>query len=680
VVSLCLSGALLAVVALNWRRIAITPLSPLQCLGWGLAVALLPSSQLWVDMYSPAMTARMLFNTNVAVARRAKLDREQLLHLDEGRLLAVREGSRGTYTVWKHNGRQVQLRENGIPVGVQSLDAEVLPQYAGEVLPAALPLVLHEAPLRAMVLGLGTGEALRAVLDFPLQHVVCVEPDRELIRLVREIPSLARLGAGDEVDSFHDELSLLRSSSDDRLRFRCVDHALAVLGSAADEEYDVIVSNPDHSFLARSAACFTSQFYERVADRLSARGVFSQRMQMLDYGPVPLQSIVATLQSVFREVASLEVTPGELVLLATNDERGFVRPPLSARLTAPHVRTLLARVGIDWSSLLSFGGYSHDTLAKFAANGNGHINRVSSSRLAFSMPCEVLRWGAKLPELQASLNGQGSTLAMWLGDAEDLSEAFRRQRDVAEQVEVMSTFADQYWAYRSRVKELITKRPESAIRPVKFEPGGQRAVPDSARRLKYFEALGRAAQSKATADIDRVAEFESPYDPLISYFLHQEVAELLANATPREPARELRYRWHALYFSSVNDHSVRNVCDAIDLLLDHPEAAPTALQRRDDLDALLQLLATRWQLRIGMQPKSTQTMLRDIDVSLRTAERACDALARLTNECGLSPAEWASRRAAIQQLLVRPVRDYREKLLPIHQKNVARARALQSSD
>lgn len=693
VISMSFAASLLGIVALRWKLIATSCSSRAGRLAWATPALLLPLSLLWFDNYSPATAARTLFSTHVTVARRSGLEQTRLLHLDEGRLLAVREGTRGTYTVWKHNGHQIQIREDGVPTGVASCDPEIFAQYAAEVLPTALPLILHEAPIRVMVLGLGSGEPLRAALQFPIQDVVCVEPDRELIRLMEEIPSEAfnlqhpffELVDGENIPLFTTmgrgaTPPFMLSFWDDRLRFECIDPALAMLGTPLNERFDVIVSNPDHSFLARSAPYFTRQFYQHVARHLTSSGIFSQRFQMMDYGPEPLRNLVATLQSVFREVAVLEVAPGELTLLATNDNHGLFRPPLSERLAAPHVRSLLAGVGIDWSTLLSFGGYSHETLTKFVADGRADVNTVANSRLAFSLPHEVMRWGPKLDELHSAMDGQGNTIAMWLGDREDLAEAFQRQRDVTEQLELMGKFADQYWAYRGRVKELITKHPQSGIQQVKHELEGKKLPPDVARRLKYFEALGRAAQTKERADIDRVAEFESPYDPLVTYFLHQEVAELLARSSSREPGRELRHRWHALYFSSANDRSVRTVCDAIVLLLDHPEAEPNALQRRDDLDALLQLLATRWQMRFSTPPKSTQTALQDIDVSLKAAERACDALAALTVECGLRADGWSARRTVLVQSLVHPLREYRDKLVPIHQQKLARLRALQSSD
>ncbi|MBI5757018.1 MAG: hypothetical protein HZA46_00710 [Planctomycetales bacterium] len=665
VVSLCIAAVLLVSVSLQWRTIVTSAPSRIGWIGWATPVLLLACSPLCLANYTPAVTARLLFSTGVFNARRGGVEPSQLLRLDDGRLLQVLEGSRGTFTVWKHNGHQIHLREDGVPSGAISTDADIFPQYSAEVLPAALPLILHETPLRVMVLGLGSGVPLGSTLSFPVQEVVCIEPDRVLLRLANEVLYP------------HPETNPL---ADNRLRLVTIDPVLAMLGTPPESRFDVIVSHPDHSFLARSAPCFTRQFYQHVANHLTPAGIFSQRFQMVDYGPEPLRCVVATLQSVFREVALLEVAPGELALLATNDDRGLIRPLLAERVATPHCRALLARMGVDWSSLLVFGGYSHETLAKFVANGRAEPNTVSNSRLALSLPREVMRWGPKLSELQASLGNQGSTLAMWLGDHDDLSEAIRRQQEVTEQLELMDKYADQYWAYRSKVKELVTKRPLSPIQQVNYELGGKKMHSVDARRLKYFEALGQAAQSKQLADIDRVAEFETPYDPLVSFFLHQELAELLARSSERDPVRELRHRWHSLYFSSVKDRSVRTVCDTVNLLLDDPAAEPNLLQRRDNLDALLQLLVNRWTLRYGTKPKSTQSMLHDIDVTMKTVDRAYDSLTALTVECGLPAENWTARQAVLHQSLVRPLRNYRDQLLPIHQQNLSRLRALQAKE
>src|SRR5205814_756747 len=101
--------------------------------------------------------------------------------------MATCAGERGIYTAWRFGGHQVQIRENGIPRGVASTDAEASPRFVPETLQAALPLVLHDRPERMLLMGLGSGESLAAAVLFPIPEIVCVEADAGLVELVRHV-------------------------------------------------------------------------------------------------------------------------------------------------------------------------------------------------------------------------------------------------------------------------------------------------------------------------------------------------------------------------------------------------------------------------------------------------------------------------------------------------------------
>src|SRR5204862_123489 len=111
-------------------------------------------------------SARLLFNARPAYAYHNGFGAELLMALDEGRHVATVAGQRGIHTVWRFGGHQLQIRENGIPRGVVSTDAEVFPRFIPETLQAALPLVLHGKAERLLLLGLGGGESLTAALSF----------------------------------------------------------------------------------------------------------------------------------------------------------------------------------------------------------------------------------------------------------------------------------------------------------------------------------------------------------------------------------------------------------------------------------------------------------------------------------------------------------------------------------
>src|SRR5262249_18920217 len=90
----------------------------------GLVLAMAPW---WCTDYQPSHAARLLFNSNVLIAAQSGHPVRALRFLDEARNVAVTEGERGTYTVWKYSAAQFQIRENGIPVGLVSSDPEIHP-------------------------------------------------------------------------------------------------------------------------------------------------------------------------------------------------------------------------------------------------------------------------------------------------------------------------------------------------------------------------------------------------------------------------------------------------------------------------------------------------------------------------------------------------------------------------
>src|SRR5262249_22761944 len=184
---------------------------------------------LWRGNFDPRQSAKLLFNSNAADARRMGTASEQLMTLDDGRNVATVTGQRGIYTVWRYGGHQLQIRENGIPRGVASTDDEVFPRYVPETLQAVFPLVLHEKPERMLVMGLGSGEALSAGLLFPLSDIVCLESDAGLVRVIRETV------AGD---------SGMNPLNDERVSVAVCDPTVGV--AAVPGSFDVIVSSPEH--------------------------------------------------------------------------------------------------------------------------------------------------------------------------------------------------------------------------------------------------------------------------------------------------------------------------------------------------------------------------------------------------------------------------------------------------
>lgn len=630
---------------------------------WASAACLIALAWGCRENYCPTRSAKLLFDTGVFNARRDGTNRKLLPFLDEGRCLSLREGRHGTLTVWKYGGTQLQIRESGAPHALIGTDPRACPNSSAEVVPAVMPLVVCKSPRRALVLGLRGGMALQTCLSFPLQELVCVEPDEVAIDLVAS-------GLAGEISQSPLE--------DDRVRLLRMEPAFAM--ACLDSRFDVVIGNADQSALAHNAGYFTREFFTRAAHCLSDDGVFAQRFDYVDYGAEPIQVVVASMLAAFRTVVAVETAPRNLLLLGTNSPQGIIRPELATRMQKPHVRDVLSQVGWDWSVLLDLPAYSHGALEKLCQLSDGKsvaANSESNGTFAFRLPLEVLRWGDKLQETHTLLNPHSGRLLEWTCQDEALKAVKRRLADFSRQRKLLHDHPDQYWLYRKTVKEQIVNEPRSQLRLVGGELPRREYHPEDKHRLRYLKALGDAAKSDplTAADIARVAAFESPYDPLVSSFLHHEIVLLWPRCEQRDLPAELIHRLHAVYFSTATDRSVRNVSSALTFLVEYPEAEPDEARRWDHINGLLQMLKRRWEARRTLTPKSPNLVLNDIEASISAMEDAFDAMPRLSPAADVTSDEWAARQKVLETTLVRPLRSYRAKLLPSLQKKHARAKS-----
>jgi len=605
------------------------------------------------DRFDPSRSARLLFSTDVFVARQAGMAQEFFTVLNEGRNVALAEGKKGTYSVWKYRGSQLQLREDGVPKAIVSTDTRICPQFSAELLPAVLPLTLHEQPQDVLILGAGGGVSLNTSLSFPVQHVTLAEADSGLLDLLESV--IWQQAGADPL-------------SDDRVRLLRVDPMLAVIGQ--DRHYDAIISSPDHLMLAQSSPYATVEFFRRSAAKLREDGIFCQRFQQIDFGASPLKAVIRTMRAAFSSVAAIETAPGELALLGTNSPNGLARKDLVKRLRRSHVRISLAELGWDWSVPLNLPAYDDDALAELSEAGTAGLNCVANGRFAFRLPQEVMRWGPKQQEIYECLSQYAGRLLVWDHVDGNDPDLLRRLSEVAGQRELMSakSYTDRKWAYRKSVREQLTERPRSVIQQISGGPSKRRLHPEDRRRKNYLAALGAAAKEKSTNTdaVHRVAAYEIPYDPLLSYFVHREAAELYSQTRPRDVRSELNHRLHLAYYADARDRSIRNVVAALQLLCEHADSAPQPQKRFDHINALYQVLRARWQVRGTDQPKSTRIALNDIERTVAALETSFPVMESLNRDLGNSEATWQSRQRYLDMTLVRPLRTFRSRLLPHH--------------
>ncbi len=620
------------------------------------------TAPIWVR-YRPELAAKVLFDSSVFVASRSTTPWEQLPVLDEGRAAIVVEGDRGTLSAWTFAGSRVLVRENGIPKGSLATNSGLAPRFLPDLLPTVLPLVTHERPTSLLLLGLRAGESLTAATMFPLQRIVCVEADRGVVSLCRTLMSQG-----------HAESAM----NDDRLETRVCDPALAV--RTMRETFDVIVASADQPSLPQAATSFTVESLRDAARCLNDDGLFAIRFQHIDLGPRSVRALAATMSAAFREVAAVEMAPGELLFLGTNSERGFARDGFVERWQRPQVRQLLASAGWDWSAPLRLGMLNHDAIQELAGQRGAVVNVASRSTWPFRLPTEVMRWENKLQLVQTELAKHSHFLLSWGGEAAQNADVAARLSEWELSRAIVRRHQDEFWAYRKQVKQHMTGSTRAMIQQVSHTKTESGLHPDDDRRLRYFRAIGELAkQSSLTeSDLDRLRRYESPFDPLVTPFLHQEVIELSARCSDRDPAAELRHRLAAIYFSTTADRSIRNVADALQFANSTPTAFANKIEQFDQLNALLQMLLSRWSARGEFRPTSSRVALNDIERSIAAAETSFTTLDTLSAAGIVSAAEWTARKQHLERRLVRPLRTYRGQVLQHYVKNERTKEAAES--
>ncbi len=623
----------------NWRK--------WRFVGALILVGFAITAPVWVR-YQPADPARLLFDGNVFAAHRQRTPWEQLPAIDEARVAFVSEADNGTLTAWKLRGSTFLIRENGIPKGSFASRPQLAPRYLPEVLATVLPMTVFNGPQSVLLLGVRGGEPLATVAAFPLQRVLAIEPDRGVSEFARRLLS---------------ESGSLAVSEDSWFETRICEPTLAL--QTLREKFDVILASPNQPSLPSAAIGFTAESLRAAGSCLTNDGVLAIRFSHADLGPRPIRVLAKTLSSVFAHVAAIEMVPGELLFVATNSLQGLARDGFVERLQRPQVRELLASCGWDWSSPLRLGLQDADAIAAWAGHRDGAINEAANSTWPFRLPTEVMKWDSKIQQVRAELQKHERFLMAWGGpDAETADVATRLSEwDLSRQV--VRRHADEFWAYRKQVKDHMTKSPRSMIQQVGLKQTESGLHPDDERRLRYFRTLGDVSKRPhpTAADFDRIRQYETPFDPLVTPFLHGEIAELSPRCEPRDIANELRHRLASVNFTAAGDRSIRNVTDALEFLNTNPDALPDAAERFDQINSLLQTLLHRWHARGTFKPISSKVALNDIERSISAAESTfvtCDAIAATQAVC---PVAWHARQTFIDRQLVRRLRTYRSDVL-----------------
>ena len=595
------------------------------CLGW----------------LNPARSAAVLFHGDSFVAAGRGYDLLTIEQAYRTRWLKTIEGENGVWTVWRHHANQLVVRRNGVPSGQMSIDTTLGPQNFWSVITAALPVVTHPQTDHVLCLGTPGLVEINTILGFPIQTLTCVEADRDARSIIEFQASLT------------EATSRLNDS-----RIEWVDATpMQFAASAANRQFDVIVCPESTAIPMRSQPRLTREFYTRMSHHLSDTGIFCQRINVEDLGAAPICDLMQCLQASFAQSSIVTTVGTELLLLGSNSREPLFDPSLIARLETPHMRRLCATVGGDWSMLAQLACIPSHQVEQMLARVPGSSNSCGNARFLLTVGSETLRWGPKWKE---KLNLFANRAELVLKEAKlketDEQTVARRILDAQERTRILTQTADDEWSYRTVLRDALKSRPRTTIQRVNKEIR-QTLTADDKRRKEYLVALGKAARETkpSLAAIERIETFAEPYDPLVTDFVHFEVANLMQRAQDSDPAREYRHWMYCIAYAPEGDRSIRPVAAAMNLLKDHPEIEPDPAWRWDQYNLLLDVMRTRWSNRwqSGTPSKYDEA---DLQHSIEAVNGTLSAMNDLQPQAGLDRNAWQVQRRVWDESLVSPIR------------------------
>jgi spermidine synthase len=389
-----------------------------------------------------------------------------LSQLAASRALSV-EGRSEVVTVYE-SARGRSLRTNGLP---EALVGYAPPHYPGEAVALAIwPYLAARDPRRALVIGLGGGNTVAALLATPLAAVDVVELERGVVRAV----GLMHEGEPDPLDDPRVHLQL----NDGRNQL-----LLDTLGGAP--RYDLITSQPSHPWRVGAANLFTEDFFHIARGALTEGGTFAAWINGFRTDDEALLSVVASFERVF---------PGSVLVDASGGARhaflllGGRRPieldlaRIAERLRVPATASLLSGYHVRGAAdlLASIEGPAA-AFARLAHHRNTDDNAFVETRAPRMLTWKILDFAAieqRLPLTTPVLPPIAGNL--------DVGEVARR---------ILQLAAGRPWSQSHRFARLLSAHG-TALDPLERDTlraeAGLRDPRTEARALDALRALARA--------------------------------------------------------------------------------------------------------------------------------------------------------------------------------------------
>ncbi len=266
----------------------------------------------------------------------------------------------------------LRLKTNGLNESIYDTNnLEALPKY--EALLGFLPLSFARNPQNAFVVGYGGGYTVDFLTSTNMDEVFVAELEEGIIKAADYVykgknPFLSRKNLNLQIED-----------------------ARFVLASRKHGPFDIIVSQPSHSWLAGVANLFTEEFFLTVRDNLSQEGVFSQWLNLYNMNAEVLKSILHTFYSVFPHgYVFTGADDQELIMIGSKSPLQFNMDKLEAMAANPKYQRQLVLVPIaNAYDILAQYALSRDEVLKLTTGARKNTDRnafaeVTQSRLFYT--------------------------------------------------------------------------------------------------------------------------------------------------------------------------------------------------------------------------------------------------------------------------------------------------------
>ena len=261
-----------------------------------------------------------------------------------------------------------------------------------QVMCGLIGAILHPKPESALVIGLGTGSTAGWLAAVPsIKKVDVFELEPAILRVARACAAVNQ-----------------NALENAKLHVTIGDARESLLTTR--EKYDLIASEPSNPYRAGVASLFTEEYYRSVKNRLRPGGIFLQWVQAYEVSAETIETVYATLHTVFPCIETYQTKAGDMLLAGSEHPMLYDVVALRERLTEEPYKSALKYVwhANDLEGFLAHYLANNALGQELAHRGAAQINTDDRTLLEYAFARSV-SYGTKfqLSEVLVSAEASG---------------------------------------------------------------------------------------------------------------------------------------------------------------------------------------------------------------------------------------------------------------------------------